>query len=48
MPVEPTKKVFEAPPIIKREENPRILSQKKKKKPKKQEKRESGKIDIRV
>lgn len=48
MPIEPTKKVFEVPHIVKKEEALKGLPYKKRKNPKKPEKRESGKIDIRV
>ncbi len=48
MPVEPTKKVFEPPRIIKREENPGSPSRKKQKPPKKQKEGEARRIDIRV
>lgn len=48
MPVEPTKKVFETPHIVKKEETLKGLPYKKKKNPKKADKKESGRIDIRV
>lgn len=48
MPVEPAKKVFEPPYIIKKEENIKGAPHKKKKNLKKDEKKGSGKIDIRV
>ncbi len=48
MPVEPTKKVFEVPRIVNREENPNFLPRKKQKTPKKQKEGEARKIDIRI
>lgn len=48
MPIEPTKKVFEVPHIAKKEDALKGQQYKKRKNPKKTEKRESGKIDIRI
>lgn len=48
MPIEPTKRVFEIPRIIKREENQKSISQKKQKAPKKQKEGEARRIDIKV
>jgi hypothetical protein len=48
MPIEPTKKVFEVPRIVKREENTGSVSRKKQKTPKKQKEGEAKRIDIRV
>ncbi len=48
MPIEPTKKVFETPYIVKKEETAKGLPHKKRKNTKKPEKKESGRIDIRV
>ncbi|GEM_PF-5161504 len=48
MPIEFIKKVFKTPYVIKKEENIRELPYKKRKNPKKSEKKEKGKIDLRV
>lgn len=48
MPIDPTKKVFEVPRIVKREENIGSTLRKKQKPPKKQKEGEVRKIDIRV
>lgn len=48
MPIEPTKKVFEVSHIAKKEEALKGLPYKKRKNPKKPDKKESGRIDIRV
>ncbi len=48
MPIEPTKKVFETPHIVKKEETLKGPLYKKRKNPKRAEKKEKGRIDIRI